>query len=168
MRRSLLFAAAAAALLGAGSRSPDRPAAARRDALVFAVAARGGGAPAFSSAELRRVFLGELTRWKDGRRIALALPPAGSPAGRALYARVVRMSDIDYSQHWLGLIFRGEAVAPPRVIPAPEEMKRLLARSPDTLGVLLASDVGSRETSFQLLAIDGAVPGTATYPYPLP
>ncbi len=167
IRSRFLAAAAAAALLGIGGpAAAPLPAADRGEALVFAVSARQPAA-SFSSVELRRIFLGEITRWKSGRRIALAIPPARGRAGRTFYDRVVRMSDIDYSQAWLGVVFRGEAAASPRVIATGEEMKKLLARSPDTLGVLLESDLDPGDTTLHALAIDGFAPGSPSYPFRL-
>ena len=157
MRRSLL----AGLLLAA---NPAAAAASGSDALVFVVGARRQPI-AVSSAELRKVYLGKTTRWPDGRRIVLAVRPARTAAGKIFFDRVVEMSDIDFSRHWLGVLFRGEAVAAPRVISGADEVRRLLARTPDALAFLLSSELDAGDTSLRPLAIDGRSPGSPSYLY---
>ena len=94
-----------------------------------------------SSAELRRIFLGQTSRWRDGHRIVLLVRPATTPEGRTFLDRIVQMPEIDYSQWWIGEVFRGEAAAPPRVIETPEKMIRAVAANPDAIGFLSPSDV---------------------------
>jgi ABC-type phosphate transport system substrate-binding protein len=136
------------------------------DSLVFAVPVRQSTTK-LSSAELRQICLGRITRWKDGRRIALAIRPSATRAGRAFFDRVVQMSDIDFSQNWLGIIFRGEAAASPRVLGSSEEVKRFLLRSPGGLAFLLASELDPEDSSVRLLSLDGARPDDASYAFRL-
>jgi len=137
------------------------------DALVFAVSAKPP-ATDLSSADVRRVYLGQTSRWKDGRRIVLAVRPANIRVGRYFFDRVMRMSDIDFSRLWLGTIFRGEAVSAPRVLSRADEVRRFLWRSPDGLAFLLASELDAQDASIRPLRIDGAAPGERSYPFVLP
>ena len=141
-------------------------AAPRKDALVFACGNRI--APALSSADLRRIVLGRTTRWPGGRRIVLAVRPASTAAGRAFYARVAEMSEIDFSTLWLGNLFRGDVDSEPRVIGPADEVRRFLAQTPDGLTVLLASEIDPRDPAIRPIPVDGHLPGAPGYPYPLP
>jgi hypothetical protein len=156
-RTAVLLLVGIAALAGAAP---------RKDALVFACGNRT--APAISSADLRRIFLGRTTRWPDGRRIVLAVRPGSTAAGRAFYARIVEMSEIDFSRLWLGNLFRGDVDSAPRVIGPPDEVRRFLAQTPDGLTVLLASEIDPRDTAIRPVPVDGRLPGAPGYPYPLP
>jgi ABC-type phosphate transport system substrate-binding protein len=160
----VLLAAAATILPATDVRSA---AGSPSDALVFVVSARRP-TTRLSSAELRQISLGRITRWKDGRRIVLAIRPAATPAGGAFFDHVVQMSDIDFSQNWLGIIFRGEATAPPRVLKSSEEVKRFLSKSSDALAYLLASELEPGDTSIRRLIIDGVRPDEPSYPLRLP
>lgn len=135
------------------------------DALVFV--SRHGPETGVSSRDLRRIYLGQTTRWRDGHRIVLAVRPATTPAGKAFFDRVVQISEIDFSRLWLGILFRGDAASAPRVVSGADDLKRFLARTPDALGFLLASDWDARDTSIRAWAVDGALPGTPAYPYRL-
>jgi len=153
---AILLAAAASRVSGA---PPS-------DALVFVVA-RGRSETGVSSGDLRRIYLGQITRWKDGRRIALAVRPSTTRAGKIFFDRVVEVSEIDFSRRWLGILFRGDAMSAPRVVSGAEDLKRFLERAPDGLGFLLASEGDARDPSIRVLTVDGSAPGAPGYPYRL-
>ena len=114
-----------------------------------------------SSGELRRVFLGQTSRWRDRHRIVLCLRQPTSPEGRILLDRVVRMSDIDYSQYWIGAIFRGEAAAVPRIFASREALLRAVAGNPDAIGYVLTSD--QPVAPARAITIDGKSPQDPGY-----
>jgi hypothetical protein len=113
------------------------------------------------------MYLGQITRWRDGHRIVLAVRPATAPAGKAFFNHVVQISEIDFSRLWLGILFRGDAANAPRVVSGADDLKRFLARTPDALGFLLASEWDPRDSSIRAWAVDGALPGTPVYPFRL-
>jgi hypothetical protein len=149
-------------LLAAASRAVGAP----RDALVF-VSQRGRPETGITSGDLRRMYLGQLTRWRDGHRVVLAVRPDRTLAGKTFFDRVVEMPEIDFSRLWLGILFRGDAVNAPRVVSGADDLKRFLARTPDALGFLLASEWDAADPSMQALAVDGSAPGAPAYPYRL-
>jgi ABC-type phosphate transport system substrate-binding protein len=132
-----------------------------RETVLFIVSSRRDVRD-LSSADLRRIFLGQISRWKDGRRIILFLRPADSPEGRPFLDRVVQMSDIDYSQHWIGAVFRGEAARAPRVIGSRELMIKLVGENDDAIGFVWSATVATN--SIIVLTIDGKVPSDPAYP----
>ena len=157
MRRlALVLTVLAAARASAG-------APAKEDLLFFA--GTGRPAPSMTSAELRRIWLGQTTRWPDGRRIVLAVRPGSTAAGRFFYERVAEMPEIDFSRLWLGILFRGDAESAPRVIGPAEEVRRFLARGPDALAFLLSSELDRNAPAMRPLRIDGKDPGAPGYPY---
>ena len=111
-----------------------------------------------SAGDLRRIFLGEITRWSNGHRIVLFVRPADTPEGRIFLDRLIRMSDIDYSQWWLGAVFRGRAPAAPRVMNSSEAMEKAVAANPDAIGFLLMSPA-----AVETLTIDTKTPGDPGY-----
>lgn len=117
-----------------------------------------------SSAELRRIFLGQITRWPTHRRIVLLVRPPEVIEQELLLHRIIRMSDIDYSQHWLGQVFRGQAAAPPRTIESATAMKKAVAEDPDAVGLLQLSDLEPADLrGLRVLMIDGKAPGHQAY-----
>ena len=150
-------------LVAAASRASGTP---PSDALVFVVA-RGRSETRVSSGDLRRIYLGQITRWKDGRRIALAVRPSTTRAGKFFFDHVVEVSEIDFSRRWLGIMFRGDAMNAPRVVSGVEDLKRFLERDPDALGFLLASEWDAKDPSIHAWTVDGSPPGAPAYPYRL-
>jgi ABC-type phosphate transport system substrate-binding protein len=116
-----------------------------------------------SAGDLRRIFLGEISRWDNGHRIVLFVRPAETPEGRLFLDRLVRMSDIDYSQWWLGAVFRGRAGAAPRIIGAADLMTKAVAADADAIGFVAASPA-ALEPEVVILAIDGMYPANPAYP----
>ncbi|MGH9441629.1 MAG: hypothetical protein ACRD16_05100 [Thermoanaerobaculia bacterium] len=164
MRKASPFILVAAAFVAAGS---TRAALASGEALVFAVSAQQ--APSgLSSAEVRQIFLGRVTRWKGGRRIALGIRPAATEAGREFFDRVVHMSEIDFTQHWLGIIFRGEAPVSPRLLKSSQDVKQFLIKDGGGLAFLLSSEVTAKDSGIRVLLLDGARADERSYPFRLP
>jgi ABC-type phosphate transport system substrate-binding protein len=116
-----------------------------------------------SAGDLRRIFLGEITRWSNGHHIVLFVRPADTTEGRLFLERLVRMSDIDYSQWWLGAVFRGRAAAAPRVIGSPEAMTKAVNANPDAIGLLLMPPAAFG-SDLAVLTIDGKAPADPEYP----
>lgn len=117
-----------------------------------------------STAELRRIFLGLTTRWPTHRRVILLVRPAEVEEQKLLLRRVVRMSDIDYSQHWLGQVFRGEAASPPRTVESVAAMKKAVVEEPDAIGLLDLNDLEPADLhTLRMLAVDGKTPVDRDY-----
>src|ERR1700759_82191 len=110
MRRIKTFILTAAVLFASGRVASEPP----LQSVAFVVAA-GQSVRNLSLGDLRRIYLGQITRWRHGHPIVPLVSPPDVPEGRIFLDRVVRMSDIDYSHFWIGAVFRGEAAVAPRV-----------------------------------------------------
>lgn len=114
-----------------------------------------------SAGDLRRIFLGEISWWSNGHRIILFVRPVETPEGRLFLDRLVRMSDIDYSQWWLGAVFRGHAANAPRVIGGADEMVRAVAATPDAIGFVITPPPS--ELGVIVLTVEGKAPADTQY-----
>jgi ABC-type phosphate transport system substrate-binding protein len=114
-----------------------------------------------SQADLRRIYLGSITRWPDDHRIIPVLRDPDSDSGRLFLKRVVRMTDIDYAQHWIGQVFRGQASSPPRVVHSAAEAKRYVAGHPYSISFVAPEDVDGSVTA---LRVDGKAIDAGDYP----
>jgi ABC-type phosphate transport system substrate-binding protein len=121
--------------LAAFAATAQRP----RESVTFVVSARSEVRD-LSRAELRRIFLGQTSRWGNRHRIVLCIRPTDSPEGRIVLDRLVQMSDIDYSQHWIGAVFRGAAASAPAVYPSREALLKAVSNNPDAIGFVLTSE----------------------------
>ena len=114
-----------------------------------------------SLGDLRRIYLGQMTLWSDGRRIIPVVLPPDSVEERVFLRRVVRMNDIDYAQHWIGQVFRGEAAAAPTQVASSPAARRFVAEHPHAIAFISAADA---DNSVRVLRIDGKAPDAADYP----
>jgi hypothetical protein len=113
-----------------------------------------------SAGDLRRVFLGDISRWHNGHRIILFVRPMDTAEGRLFLNHLVHMSDIDYSQWWLGAVFDGRVANAPRVIGNAEEMVRAVAATPDAIGFVAASPP---DPGVIVLTVEGRTPADPRY-----
>jgi hypothetical protein len=154
-RRSIVAVILFLVAIVAGAAEPSQG-----TSVSFFVSARGAVRDRnLSEGDLRRIFLGEIGRWPNGHRIVLYVRPFDSVPGRLFLDRLIRMSDIDYAQWWLGAVFRGRAAAAPRVMTSTDAMSKAVAANADAIGFDTQSD-----PELITLTIDGRAPSDARYP----
>lgn len=132
-----------------------------------------------SSGDLRRIYVGDMTRWPDGHRIVPVMLPPRSRASEAFLKHVVRMSAIDFAQEWIGVVFRGRAPAPPVVVATAADALDFVAGHPDAIAVIRDASPGvvrstptgdssparaDRHSGVRIISIDGRPLRSAGYP----
>lgn len=114
-----------------------------------------------SVSDLRRTYLGGITRWPSGHRIVPVILGAETWEQKTFLKRIVRMTDIDYAQHWIGEVFRGRASRPPHVAASAADAIRFVAGHPQAIAIIDAEAVDS---SVRVLRVDGKDPNASDYP----
>jgi hypothetical protein len=142
-------------LAGANVKGQQPPAA----TVAFLVSARNPLRD-ISPGDLRRIFLGDISRWANGHRIILFVRPMDSGEGHLFLDHLVRMSDIDYSQWWLGAVFDGRVANAPRVVGSTEEMVRAVAGTPDAIGFVASPPT---DRGVVVLTVEGKPPSDPRY-----
>ncbi|MFN7989640.1 MAG: hypothetical protein U0529_19360 [Thermoanaerobaculia bacterium] len=122
----------------------------------------GNAVTELTSAQLRRIYLGEETRWDGKTKITILLLPAGREERRVLLERLLLMSDADFVHHWIAKVFQGEATSGPKTVSTPASMEKLVTGLPGAIGFLRAGDV-TPGGPLRVLRIDGKVPGEPGY-----
>jgi len=116
-----------------------------------------------SSSELRRIFLGDETRWSNNDRITILLLPPGTDERQKFLRSLLRMSDDDFVRHWISRVFQGQASTGPKTAASSASMVRLVAGLPTAVGVIGAADVPEGDSGLKVLRIDGKSPGDDGY-----
>jgi ABC-type phosphate transport system substrate-binding protein len=116
-----------------------------------------------SSAEVRRIFLGDMSRWPSSDKITILLLPSASEERKFFLHSALGMSDDDFVRHWISRVFQGEATAGPKTASSPASMARLITGLTSAIGVLAATDVPTGESEVKILRIDGKAPGEDGY-----
>jgi hypothetical protein len=86
--------------------------------------------------------------------------PAGSPEHDALL-KLLGMSDREYKQYWLSLVFRGEVESEPTNVPSVGMQMEALSVFPGAITLVKAKNVKS---GMKILKVNGHLPGEDGYP----
>jgi ABC-type phosphate transport system substrate-binding protein len=118
-----------------------------------------------SSAELRRILLGDESRWSGKDKITILLLAPGSQERQAILKALLRMSDDDFVRHWISRVFQGDATAGPKIASSPISLVKLVAGLPAALGIVDADDVPPANSELKILRVDGKAPADAGYEF---
>ncbi len=118
----------------------------------LAVIANVSGAPAeMKQSQLKAVLMGETQRWKNGKRILIALMKTNTPIGKTTSSRIYDMSGEELNKYWLSLVFQGKAQAPV-FFTSVSELQNYVAQNPGAIGVI---DKPFTSGEIRSLEIDG-------------
>lgn len=151
MMRAALFAALLVARLSAAEADERR---------LAVIVSPSSTLTTISAGDLRRTYLGGITRWPSGHRIVPVVLGGETWEQRTLLRRIVQMTDIDYAQHWIGEVFRGRASRPPHVAASAADALRFVARHPHAIAII---DAASVDASVRVLTVDGKAAGESGY-----
>lgn len=87
--------------------------------------------------ELRTILLGNKRFWSGGVAIHLVIDGrAESPARTAWIEELTSMTEVQYSQYWIGMVFRGRATTAPHVVPDATTATALVAALPGAISIV--------------------------------
>ena len=113
-----------------------------------------------SFAELRQYFLGERTRWPNGRRVTLVMRDTSRPEREAVLRIVYEMREQDFHEHFLRAKFTGEFPEEPRLIDTTSRVVNFVFLQSGAIGYVRADEVSP---SVKVLRLDGLLPGDPGY-----
>ena len=117
-----------------------------------------------STAALRAIFSGMVTRWPNQTKIVLAQRSGGSAANQFLMDRLLRTSWQDYKRSLQALEFMGQEPAVVRVLNTPEAACKFVFNVPSAVSLIEASAVSTPECrDVKVLKVDGYLPGQDGY-----
>ena len=110
--------------------------------------------------QFRDVLLGDQQHWQGGARITVLRPASGVEWATVL-ARALRLSPLTYDRRMANKLYSGELSALPRLVSSATEMRRLVATTPGSVGVIPQRDI---DNSVKVLRLNGLLPQDAGYP----
>src|SRR5207248_1586907 len=109
-----------------------------------------------TTAELRRVVLGDREFWPASVRITLLLRAPVAHERDVILKNVCQMTEAQFRQHWIGKVFRADTALAPKIAYSNEMAIDLVSRVPGTIAFVNASQVGK---GLKVVKIDGRLPG---------
>lgn len=171
-RAHVLFILVCAALFGgallgcafafAQLSAPEQSAAERNLAIVVN---RSNPVNGLTTADLRRVFLGERGHWPNGRRITLVMLEPGWLERDTVLSSIYHMNETEFNNHFLHGLFTGEVFVSPKTLSTPEGVRKFIFNVPGAIGYLRASDV---DKTVKVIRIDERLPGEKGYKLHVP
>ncbi|MEO6289197.1 MAG: hypothetical protein ABIO76_04725 [Ginsengibacter sp.] len=121
-----------------------------QDNTLVAVGNQSGTPSSMKWAELKAILMGETQRWKNGKRIIIALMKTNTPTGKTTSATIYDMSGDELNKFWLALVFQGKATAP-TFFNSESDLENFVAQNPGAIGII-DKPLGS---SIKIITIDG-------------
>jgi ABC-type phosphate transport system substrate-binding protein len=109
-----------------------------------------------SIAELKKLFLGDRSRWDTGKAVAPVMPGPGAPERTAFLKIVCGMNDADLDKYFLQAAFTGKSATPPKALSSAAAVKNFVAGSPGAIGFVKASDLPPGDTTVKTVKVDTA------------
>jgi hypothetical protein len=119
---------------------------------------------ALSTAQLRRLLLGDLRSWPDKKPVSIVVPEAQSAAFKCVLSAVVRMSDAEYRRYIANAEFRGEEPVELHVAGSGPAAAKMVGGASGALAIVDASSLQAIAPGVRVLRINGKQPGEAGYP----
>jgi ABC-type phosphate transport system substrate-binding protein len=110
--------------------------------------------------DLRRILLGEMTQWPNGKNITIAMRSVGQPEHDAVLQLICGMKDADFERYVLQAAYRGEGQSSIKVLDTAAGVKRFVFNVPSSIGFIRADEVDS---SVKVITITGSVPTSAAF-----
>ena len=145
----------AAALFATTQGASSRPEVAAAHASMVIIVNHENHLSELPIGELRRMLLGEVTRWPDGRRITIAMREPGQPERDAVLRLVCRMNDQDFTRSLLQAAYRGELQGGPKLLDTATGVRRFVFNVPGAIGYVRSDEV---DGSVKVLRIGGTIP----------
>src|SRR5579862_3129924 len=113
-----------------------------------------------SSAELRKIFLGNRSHWANGRRITLVMREPGEPERNTIIREVCGMTEDQLKNHFLHGLYTGEILVSPKTLSSPIGVRKFIFNVPGAIGYLRIGDV---DATVKVLRIDELMPDDKGY-----
>ena len=136
-----------------------RPRTDPRQALAIIVN-RSNPAENLSFAELRKIFLGERSRWPNGHRVVVTMMESGNWERDTILRQVYHMNESGYRDYFLKGTYTGDIPVTPKTLSSPVILRKFVFNTPGAIGYLRASDV---DGSVKVVSIDGRLPDALEY-----
>jgi len=115
--------------------------------------------------DLRKLCLAERKHWADGRKVTLALREPGQAERAAVLNQIYRMSESEFTRHFLQGSFTGELKTTPKELATANGVRRFIFNVPGAIGFARVSEV---DDSVKVIRLDGHAAGDPEYKLKLP
>jgi phosphate transport system substrate-binding protein len=113
-----------------------------------------------TSAQLKKIILGQQTSWTGGHKVSVLLRGPGQPERAGILRSVCGMAENDYNQFTMHADLNGETLTEPKVVASAVAVRQSVAGNPGAIGFVRVSDV---DDSVKAVSVDGVSAGKPGY-----
>ena len=113
-----------------------------------------------TTADLRRLWLGDRDFWGSGIRVMLLIRAPIARERDAVVKAICQMTEAQFRQHWIAKVFRADTANGPKLVYSNEMALDQVSRTPGALA-FVETPIVSRNV--KVLKIDGKLPGQPGY-----
>jgi ABC-type phosphate transport system substrate-binding protein len=117
-----------------------------------------------STAQLRRLILGDVRNWPDQKPVAIVSREAASPVAQCVLSKIVRLTDGEYRRYIMNAEFRGEDPIVVQTANSDANAARAVLTAGSAFAVVDAASVPALSGQVKIVHINGKLPGEAGYP----
>ncbi|MCB9481523.1 MAG: phosphate ABC transporter substrate-binding protein [Desulfobacteraceae bacterium] len=115
---------------------------------ILVIANKGVSASSLSKDELKRIYLGKLSRWENGDKVNFCL--VKTDLLETFCQEYVGQSSMNYLKHWKKLVFTGKGSMPP-FYDKDEDVIQFVAETKGAVGFVSS---GANTDSVKVMSID--------------
>lgn len=97
-----------------------------------------------SAAQMKKLLLGQQTKWKSGAEVSVLLGPSGQPERKSVLHRFCGMDESAFTAWFLHATFKGESLVVPKSMPSSQSIVQIVQLVPGAIGVVSSADVTSQ------------------------
>ena len=112
--------------------------------------------------DLRKIFLGEQSKWPDGHKVTLVMQDRGQEEREVFLRLVCHMQESDYKRYILQAEFTGSTQGGPRLLSSASGVIKFVSLVPGAIGYVYADEAND---SVKVIKIDGIGPDGAGYKF---
>jgi ABC-type phosphate transport system substrate-binding protein len=102
---------------------------------------------------VRAIFMGNITRWGNGRPIVVVVLPADHPTTKSFAWDILHMTPYAFEERISSMVATRDG-NPPRVVSSEQEMLRVVASTPNSVGYLSSMIViNNANTTFRVIPV---------------
>lgn len=132
-----------------------------RDTSIAVIVNPGNSIESISLAELRNIFLGTQTFWKDGTQVVTIVRAPSARERDVLLRRVLHMTDAQFQQYWRKRCLAHKPGREPVAVISNGMQLQTVSLEAGGIALIATSDIHS---GVKVLKVGGHLPGSAAYP----
>lgn len=127
---------------------------------IAIVANKSNPVDSLTSAQLKKILLGEQPQWSNGKQVMVLLRNPGSAERQIPLQIICGMTETDFNQYFSHASFNGGTAAVPKSLGSAALLRQLVTSLPGAIGFVAVADVND---AVKVIKLDGNAPGSDEY-----